>query len=154
LEILEPPASQCDSVFFVQRLIIANFHEGRQTGSHKWNEIICFMSAFIAAIGPAATVLTRHLKGGGFVEVHVWRELIRELTRFCKERSLPVGASKGFNKSRTGEPSRFVAFVHELQRTFPNRFRRHNFSHEALAKAIATARRPPSRDRKPGEAKS
>ncbi len=63
-----------------------------------------------------------------------------------------VGASKGLNKSRRGEPSPFVAFVYELQRAFPDKFRRHNFSYEALATAIASARRAPAREIKSGKA--
>jgi hypothetical protein len=67
----------------------------KQSGPHKWDEIIRFMSAFVAAIAPVATALSNHVKGGGFVEGYPWSELIRGLTRFCQERSLPVGASKG-----------------------------------------------------------
>jgi hypothetical protein len=113
-----------------------------------------FMSAFEAACGLAAKALSKRVEGGGFVEGHAWRNLIRELDRFCRERSLPVGVSKGLNKSRRSEPSPLVAFVCELQRAFPNKFRRHNFSHAGLAKAIGMARRTPARDRKSGETKS
>ncbi len=109
------------------------------------------MSAFVAAIAGATTALSRRVKGG-FIEGHAWRELIRGLDRFCQERSLRVGASKGLNKSRRGEPSPFVAFVYELQRAFPDKFRRHNFSYEALATAIASARRAPAREIKSGKA--
>ena len=151
---LVPPPSRREAAFFVQRLITQRFHGGQQSGPDKWDEVIHFISAFEAASRLAAEELPKHVEGRGFVEGYAWRGLIRELDRFCRERSLRVGASKGSNKSRRREPSPFVAFVYELQRAFPDKFRRHNFSHEALAKAIATARRAPARDRKSGEAKS
>jgi hypothetical protein len=34
---LEPPASQREAAFFVQRLIPGNFREGQQSGPHMWN---------------------------------------------------------------------------------------------------------------------
>ena len=74
-------------------------------------------------------------------EGQAWNELIRVLTEFSKELGLPTGASKGFAKSKSGRSSPFVAFVSELQKSFPNRYRRHNQSHQALAKAIGDARR-------------
>jgi hypothetical protein len=143
---LEPSPSQRKAAFFVQRLITENFRGGQASGPDKWDQIVMYVAAFVAATDLAAGELSKGVKGGGFVEGYAWRELIRKLRRFCEARSLPTGASKGLNKSRRDEPSPFVAFVYQLQLAFPDEFRRHNFSYEALATAIAEARRAPARE--------
>ena len=74
----------------------------------------------------------------GFVEGRAWDQLVWKLTEFAKERSLPGGVSK-FDESTQASP--FVRFVRELQRTFPERFQRHETSNAALTEAITVARR-------------
>jgi hypothetical protein len=149
---LQPPASRSDAAFYVQRLILENFHTGQPIGPGGWNMIVMSMIAFVAASEQAEVTLSRRMKGGGFVEGYAWRKLIRELTHFCNERLMPTAASKGLIKGNGQSP--FVAFVYELQRAFPENFRRHNFSPAALATAIADARRPPARETKSAEART
>jgi hypothetical protein len=134
------------AAFFAQRKIVKEIPGGRKLGLAAWQEIARLIEEFITAGERATTDLAKYEKSGGFVEGEAWRELIRALTRFCKKRSLPTGASK----AEGARPSPFVAFVYELQRGFPERFRRHNFSHAALATAVACARRPPGREIKSG----
>jgi hypothetical protein len=59
---LQPPALQREAAFFVQRLITENLHGGQQSGPHKWNEIIRFMSEFVAASGLAAAALSKRVE--------------------------------------------------------------------------------------------
>jgi hypothetical protein len=72
---------------------------------------------------------------GGFQEGSAWRVLITRLTEFATKNNFPSLAGKG------GKTSPFVKFVGELQKTFPEAYRKHLQSDDALAEAISTARR-------------
>lgn len=75
-------------------------------------------------------------------EGQAWNELICSLTEFAKKHDLPFGASKGSDKSKPiSRPSRFVAFVLELQKHFPEGYRHPVQSVEAFAWAIGEARK-------------
>ena len=76
-----------------------------------------------------------------FVEGKSWDAMVRQLSDFAEGKGYPTGASKGANKSKSGKPSDFVAFVRELQRTFPKKYQHHMTSDDALAKAIGAARK-------------
>lgn len=88
------------------------------------------MFEFLIAVPVARCALNA---GGGLAEGESWGRLVIGLARWFESKGLRVSASKG------GKPSPFVAFARELQLTFPERFRRHDQSHEALAKKISAA---------------
>jgi len=65
---------------------------------------------------------------------------IWQLTEIMREAGLPTGASKDTDKSKSDEPSLFVALVRELQKCLPDGCRKTTHSDEALAGAIGRAR--------------
>jgi len=67
--------------------------------------------------------------------------MIRRLDMALNKQGLPTTVSKGQNKSAHAQRSKYVAFVAELQNTFPVALRRHASSDPALAQAITLARR-------------
>jgi hypothetical protein len=75
-----------------------------------------------------------------------WRLWMAKLAKVLDAHGLPTAARKDTDKSKTGQPSPFVAFVRELQQCIPGRYRRSTHSEVALAKAITDALR--GRDRK------
>lgn len=107
---------------------------------HTWQVFYMAVAAFVAAGERAEKDLAR-IKGGGTIEGYAWKILIKALTSFCKNRSLPTAASKGALKGDKNSP--FVAFIDELQRTFPPKFRQYSHSLAGLAAAITSARAGP-----------
>jgi len=87
----------------------------------------------------------------GYREGNAWNRFVRSLTRILEKSGLPVAASKGFDKSRSGQASPFV----RLMKALPIRGRtkqsgysyhdRHSDDMAALAQAISRARKPPAR---------
>ncbi|MCI0601189.1 MAG: hypothetical protein L0Y60_17075 [Beijerinckiaceae bacterium] len=91
------------------------------------------MFAFLAATAAAGHELKAG-EGKGFVEGEDWNRLINSLGKWFASKGHKVTAAKGYSKT-----SPFVAFVRELQATFPERFKRHHYSDGALAKTISDA---------------
>ena len=71
--------------------------------------------------------------GSDLWEGRHWDRLVWDLTEFAKARALPTGVSK-FDHPQQASP--FVSFFRELQRSFPERFWRHQTSNTALTEAI------------------
>lgn len=69
------------------------------------------------------------------IDGNAWRNLIQDLTAFCRERKFRTGAAKD---GLTSSP--FVNFLAELQLMFPADHRHHS-GRAALSKAISDARR-------------
>jgi hypothetical protein len=70
----------------------------------------------------------------------MWKCWIQKLDAVLLAHNLPTGARKDADKSKTGLPSPYVAFVRELQACLPAMYRRSTQSDEALAKAIYDSR--------------
>jgi hypothetical protein len=70
----------------------------------------------------------------------MWKCWIQNLDAVLLAHNLPTGARKDADKSKTGLPSPYVAFVRELQACLPVVYRRSTQSDEALAKAIYDSR--------------
>ncbi len=109
-------------------------------GMDDVNEV---MTVFLEAVGLARTGLGDI---NGRVEGKRWHGLIKSLRTWFKAKELPIGAPKDSDKSNKRHP--FVAFVMELQRTFPKEYQRHMTSDAALAKAMGGAEKTPVRDLK------
>jgi hypothetical protein len=143
LSTLQPPDSN-EAAFNAQRLIVNSLPRQRRKGAVALHEFVMAIHEFMAACEAAKKKLQKLARVRArrtFVEGAAWRELVRKLTRFCRKRSLPTTVSK----ARAVPPSTFVAFVFELQRTFPEKFRRYNSSYAALATAIVDSRRRSAR---------
>lgn len=106
-------------------------------GERDWRGLLDVMQACVPAIMATRQYLDEQIKYG-FVEGRNWDELVWNLSEFAKARGLPNGVSKSDDPAKA---SPFVAFVRELQRTFPERFHRHGSTNAALAEAITVARR-------------
>ena len=106
-------------------------------GERNWTGLLDMMQACMPAIIATRQYLDQQVKFG-FVEGRNWDELAWNLIEFARVRGLPNGVSKSDDPAKA---SPFVAFVRELQLTFPERFRRHNTTNAALAEAITVARR-------------
>ena len=78
--------------------------------------------------------------GGSFSGGTAWDCWVFKLTEAMTVQGLPTAARKDTDKRKSGGPSPFVAFVHELQQCIPDRFRRSTQSRNALAQAIYGAR--------------
>jgi hypothetical protein len=70
----------------------------------------------------------------------MWKCWIQKLDAVLLAHNLPTGARKDADKSKTGLPSPYVAFVRELQACLPAKYQRSTQSDEALAKAIYDSR--------------
>jgi hypothetical protein len=106
-------------------------------GEKDWRGLLDMMQACMPAIMATREHLDEQIKFG-FVEGRNWDELVWGLSEFAKARALPNGVAKSDDPAKA---SLFVAFVRELQRTFPERFHRHGSTNAALAEAITVARR-------------
>ncbi len=106
-------------------------------GESDWRGLLDVMQACMPAIMATRQYLDEQVKYG-FVEGRNWDELVWNLSEFARARGLPSGVSKSNDPAKA---SPFVAFVRELQRTFPERFHRHGSTNAALAEAITVARR-------------
>jgi hypothetical protein len=90
-----------------------------------------------------------HILSQGFGEGEAWAPWICQLYSICKSDGLPVGVRKDSGNDslrrdgtvRSARPSRFVMFVHEVQKCFPLQYRRPIQSLQALAVAIVNATR-------------
>jgi hypothetical protein len=74
-------------------------------------------------------------------ERDVWNTWIRELTGILDKRGLPISARNDSDKQKGNRPSPFVAFIDELQKSLPEKYRRSTQSKFAAARAINRARR-------------
>ena len=110
---------------------------GQFRGERNWRGLLDVMQACMPAIIATRQHLDEQTKFG-FVEGRNWDLLVWNLSEFAKKRCLPNGVSKSDDPAKA---SPFVAFVCELQRTFPERFHRHGATNAALAEGITVARR-------------
>jgi hypothetical protein len=133
-----------EASFAAETLIEKHFAAPFLPTEDSFDALIRVMGEFVTACTFARKELPEYA-AGGFEEGQTWNLLICKLTRFASERALPTAASKGTDKSASGRPSPFVAFVRELQNSLREDSRRHFASDVALAAGIAIARRrPPS----------
>lgn len=103
-----------------------------------WKGLLDMMQACMPAIMATRQYMDEQANKLGFVEGRNWNELVWNLSEFAKSQGLPNGVSKSDDR---GKASPFVAFIRELQASFPERFRRHSSTNAALAEAITVARR-------------
>lgn len=92
-------------------------------------------------LGPAISKAKDRRRPPGIEEGAHWRNLVRALDAKFGEFGLPTGIRKDSDKSKSGAPSPFVAFLFRLQRCFPPEARRYDQSVAAVAAAMAEARR-------------
>jgi len=69
-----------------------------------------------------------------------WNQWIGDLIGIMEKRRLPVSARNDSDKQKDDRPSPFVAFVDELQKSLPQKYRQSTQSNFALARAINRAR--------------
>jgi hypothetical protein len=131
-----------DAAAEVQRLIMRQYPRQEGGGMPPWEYVLRLVYDFQGACTRARELLKAQ-KLEGFVEGEAWRQLIIDLTGFCKERSWPTGVAKASTYR-----SRFRKFVMTLQKAFPENLQRHVTSDEALATAINAARALPGREQK------
>lgn len=107
---------------------------------HNWDVLSRTLTALIGAIARAKKELDM-AAFTGLAAGDAWNRLICALTEIATEHGLPIGVTKGLDKTSSNAPSAFVRFVMALQGTFPSEARRHDFSYSAAAQAISVARR-------------
>jgi hypothetical protein len=100
-----------------------------------WEELQDIVMRFLEAVTESSTGISAE----GWVEGQGWDNLVLHLLDFVEGRGLPSRVAKGSDKSNRTSP--FVAFMRNLQATFPSGFARHMHSDKALAEAINLARR-------------
>jgi hypothetical protein len=135
---LEP--KKREATWTSESLIEGNFRTHLLPEEGRLRRFIFLVGDFVSACRAARKEFPDAVKNG-FVEGQAWNRLVRNLTKFAKDRHMPTAASKGADKSKTGMASPFVAFVRELQNSFCADSRRHDASDAALAAAITLARR-------------
>lgn len=123
---------------YTARLI--NHHLFEPEGQMDWGGLSSLMTSFRSALLKAESDIPKEARVG-FAEGEAWEKMVRKLSDYCKSRGYPTGASKGENMSANHKTSPFVAFVREMQMTFPDECRRHTHSDAALAQGITEARR-------------
>lgn len=117
-----------------------NHHLFEPEGPMDWSGLSSFMTFLRSALLKAENEIPKEARVG-FAEGEAWEKMVRKLSEYCKSRGYPTGASKGENMSAKHKTSPFVAFVREIQMTFPDECRRHTQSDAALAQGITEARR-------------
>jgi hypothetical protein len=131
-----------DAIFYAQDYVERHIddHGLQIPGESKWDALVSIMTNVVAALAIARREVPKEARAG-FVEGETWDAMICQLSDFAEAKGFPVGASKGVDKAASSKPSPFVAFIREIQNTFPAVSRRHNASDIAIAEAISVARR-------------
>jgi hypothetical protein len=107
--------------------------------TNKLDELRDLLTNLLAACKAVRAQLSEDDQAA-FEEGQAWQLMVRKLVLWARQRGFPATASKGRSKkaSINPPPSPFVAFVRELQKTFPaEKYQRHMHSDDALSKAIA-----------------
>jgi hypothetical protein len=128
------------AAFYADHLISQHFHDSRIGARDKLHALKTLMTSFVVACQAAQQEmdlgnLADHQKGEG------WNLWIRNVTKACGERGLPVTARKDTDKNVHMKASPFVYFIAHFQECFPKEYRRGRHSLDALAVAIVRARR-------------
>ena len=149
---LESTSGEGDTIFYAQNYVArridnpALWHELRSVGNVTLAHIEHLRTILGSAVSTFATAksdISKKVAPGfvGFVEGESWDAMICHLSDFAKGKGYPATASKGVDKVASFKTSPFVAFIRELQNTFPVELRRHSASDIAIAEAISVARR-------------
>jgi hypothetical protein len=113
--------------------MVALFRKYRGEASWTWGQIL----DVVAQLERASSDVLQDFETlkDGFKEGSAWNLLVFRLTELADKNHFPSRVAKG------GRSSPFVKFMRELQKTFPEKFRKHLHSDTALAQAILRARR-------------
>jgi hypothetical protein len=148
--ILEHPQSDAgDATLYANRLINRYFDDGSITDRDK----LGFLGKLMGPLSTACSFALEHLdnhKNHGRREGEAWRLWVQNLKSILAAKGLPTEVRKDTDKNRTGNPSPFVAFIHELQACVPETFRRSIQSDGALAQSIYESGRLVRREAKSG----
>ncbi|MHC4053396.1 hypothetical protein [Bradyrhizobium sp. 25ACV] len=126
-----------DAAFFATYLIERHFDDARIQRVHILSDVL---TAFISACTKAQEEVDGDSLAGPRSGA-AWNAWIRNVTKLLQENDLPTQVRKDSDKNRSGQASPFVQFVKRLQTSFEPEYRRGKQSCEALAVAIARARR-------------
>ena len=128
---------------FGRSQIMVLMRKARRDVNWTWGQIVTHIAQLEHACGEV--IQDCENSEDGFKEGSGWNLLISQLTELANRCGFSRSAAKG------GKTSPFVAFVQELQRTFPAEFRNHFQSDDALAEAISRARRQKTNSRSKAE---
>ena len=126
--------------FHARFLIERHLKEQRRLPESTMEDVQDMLIDFLDAIALAAKELEESTFKG-HVEGRAWNGLIIGLTQWFAGKGRPVKASK----DTRAKPSAFVAFVWQLQLTFPKEYQLHMTTEDALATAMGVARKGMSR---------
>lgn len=113
--------------------LVAVFRKARGGANWTWGTIVQLIVQLERACGDVLKDF--ETLEDGFKEGAAWSLLIVRLTELADRNNFPSRVAKG------GSPSPFVELICELQKTFPEKFRKHLHSDTALAQAILRSRR-------------